>query len=187
MDVYSAHGASDTSLCPEVGFFLLCFGGFGGGGCSVFLVIKVQLSNVLYALSKHFNALVSLGRCCTLEIFTLARVGTFWTVWPHPHHTGLGHIPSPRLCSGVPKTWSFWGGSQVRTFAGYQFEKFHIGSAISRFTSGVYLIRKTGNKSAVRGKFTAWAQLHDVSLENQGADSQSQLSSLESWYQGKVF
>lgn len=119
----------------------------------------------------------------TLVMSTLARVGTFWTVWPHPHHTEFGHIPSlPDSALESPRHDIFLGGFQARTLAGYQFEKFHIDSAMSRFIAGIQLIMKPGNKSAIvwslRVKFAAWAQLHGLGLRSRQSKTTQQLGIL---------
>lgn len=54
MDSYSAHGTSETSLCPDflIYLFILFFNFF----------LRVQLSSMFYVLSNKFSPLVSLGR-----------------------------------------------------------------------------------------------------------------------------
>lgn len=70
-----------------------------------FFVISLQLSNVICNLSKHFNALVSLGGICSAELWSCPH-GQSWLVL-HSLASCTSHRVWPHyqswFCSGVPK------------------------------------------------------------------------------------
>lgn len=165
MAIYSAHGASETSVI------------FFGCSCAAkecALCSQQTFPGFGFSRERLFS--------WTLVMSTLARAAH--SGQSHPHPTGFGH--SPRFCSGASKTQYFWGGSQVRTFTCrlplWEVSYWLCHAQVHLSWSGKLEIKQWQCRN-----WESWAQLHGLGLENPGSKEPKTTQHLEFWHRGKVF